>query len=236
MVLSGSDFSPGSRVELTLADSPVGAVTTDQSGGFAVRATAPPVARPRRVGLTARERGRGGGTANAIARVTPIDVRVTPAVAPPTSRRRIFAAGFMGSGALYAHVRRRGSTAARNIRLGLPRGPCGTLTAKRRLLPHGARAGLYDLQFDALRRYIPGVEASVGYFVAVFRPVRLATASGPSTTQTASERPRGSPLFTPFSPPRVTFLARFTTTSRLRFEPFTARGSRHSNRTSPRNL
>jgi hypothetical protein len=169
ILLNGSGFPRSSWVSLRLDGIHLGGLTTDGDGSFDTRMPGPPVIRSSRLRVVARTAHSDREPTVGHVRVTPVDVRVAPAIGSPLLRRHIVATGFMGPGALYAHVRRRSAGRARNIRLGRPHGPCGTLRVSRRLFEPSVRHGLYDVQFDALRSYLPGLEPSVGYLIGVFR-------------------------------------------------------------------
>ncbi len=176
VLLAGSGFTPGGRVALSVGGQQLTTVTADPDGGFTVRLEAPiALLGVTRLRFTATDRTRLGKRASAVVRIAIPDVLVTPSGGSPNRMRRIRAWGFIESDAVYAHVKRRGHRRARNIRLGAPRGACGVLDVKRRLFRRVARPGVYTLQFDSVRRYIPSVAPSVRYFVAVLRPI-LSTA------------------------------------------------------------
>ncbi len=229
MVFSGSGFTPYGLVSFSVGGQQLATVGADPDGELSLRVTAPSVAGRLRLRFVAKDRTRPSLRAAAVARITAMDVAIMPA--RNSSRLRVRAEGFMDVGALYAHVKRRGHARARNVRLGTPRGACGTLDVERDLF--GAGGGHYTLQFDAVRRYFRDLSPSVVYRVAIYRPgIRAgrysSAASGPSTTHTASDRPGGLPPLTPANPPRVIRLARLTTTSRFLSDPFaTGRSSRH---------
>lgn len=227
LMLNGSGFTPQGPVTLSVLGQQLATVTADLDGAFSARIEAPgTLFGMLYLRFTAIDRTERSLRAGTTVRIADTDVLVTPAGGGPARLRRIQAWGFFGASAVYAHIKRHGARRARNIRLAVPRGACGTLDVRRRLFRHGVRPGAYTLQFDSLRRYHAGLQPSVRYSVGVF---------GPSTTQMASERPGGLPPTTPFSPARVNRSARFTTTSRLRIDPFfTGLSSRHSKLTSPR--
>jgi hypothetical protein len=220
MMLSGSGFTPQGLVALSASGQQLTTIYADPDGGFSIRVETPSgLFGMVRLRFTAADASQLSLRASTTVWITDTDVVVTPTGGAPARLRRIRAWGFFGADAVYAHVKRHGAPRARNIRLGEPRGACGTLDVQRRLFHRSVRPGSYTLQFDALRRYYPNLVSSVSYYVGVF---------GPSTTHTASERPGGLPPSTPLNPPRVKRVARFTTTSRSRVDPFlTGASSRH---------
>jgi hypothetical protein len=202
-LLNGSGFTPDGRVTLSVSGQQIATLTADPDGAFTVRVeTGLGMLGLERLRFTAADRTDQTLTAGVTVRIAATDVLVTPSDGSPHRMRRIRAWGFIGSGTVYAHVKRRGHRRARNIALGSPRGACGTLDVRRRLFPRDARPGSYKLQFDTIRRYIPDLEPSVSYDVAVQGPVfgagrsSVGYAAGPSTMQTASDRPFGLPPIT----------------------------------------
>jgi uncharacterized membrane protein len=181
VLLAGSGFTPGGSVALSVGGQQLTTVGADPEGGFTVRVEAPiALLGVTRLRFTATDRARLSTRASTVVRIAATDVLVTPAGGSPSLPRRIRAWGFIESGAVYAHVKRRGHRRARNIRLGAPRGACGVLDVERRLFRRLARPGVYTLQFDAFRRYIPNLAPSVRYFVAVLRPILSATPRSPA--------------------------------------------------------
>lgn len=171
MMLTGSGFTPQGSVALSVSGQQLATIVTDPDGGFNARVEAPSgLFVTTSLRFTAADRADPSRRAGRTVRIVDTDVLVTPAVGGPARLRRIRASGFFGAGAVYVHVKRRGAKRARNIRLGAPRGACGMLDVQRRLFSRNVRAGAYTLQFDALRRYYPGLEPSITYVVAVFGP------------------------------------------------------------------
>jgi len=163
------DVVAAGDVLLRLEGVPLGTVDTDPDGAFTVRATLPRVLVEADFRFSATDRVDRSIRERTAVRVTSVGVDVLSIVGLPWHSQHIFARGFIEVPALYAHVRRRGARRARNILLGTPRNPCGTLSVRRSLFPRGARPGSYILQFDANARYIPRVHPSVRYSVSVRR-------------------------------------------------------------------
>lgn len=137
-------------------------------------------------------------------RVSSRSVAILPGKARPTQRVRFEARGFTVSKPLYAHyvrravvVRRGGrrvvqrSKAIKTVHLGTPRGACGVLRTKARILPfkwpraRGPKQQVLDAQYDHVRKYRPRSTGVVdrselivrrsgrGYIVSVGAPNRL---------------------------------------------------------------
>ena len=107
--------------------------------------------------------------------LTSLSVTVKPKNGNPGRLKRIVARGFTTGKVLYAHVRR-GKT-RRNVRIGRLKGPCKTLTTRRKLFSLNAKTGVYHVLFDTRRRYSKQTTPQVGFVVTVFPASRRAAAS-----------------------------------------------------------
>lgn len=113
---------------------------------------------------------------------TKVYVVTKPARFRPGRRLRIRAGGFYAFGpTLYAHVR---GPKRRNLRIGRLKGPCGKVSATRKvLLKRGDAPGFYTVQFDTVRRYT-GINAPIRFRRAytirrIFRFSRSSSFSAP---------------------------------------------------------
>ena len=71
-----------------------------------------------------------------------------PSTGRPDRRVTYTARGFLpGGGPVYAHFRHGGKT-RRNVRIGLPRSPCGIVSRRMRLLPTETRFGTWTIFMD----------------------------------------------------------------------------------------
>lgn len=173
MRLGGGSFTPGGLVDVSsdgvrLPDP----FAADPAGSIAVRlaAPAPGQAEERPFRIAASDRANPALTASAVRLVSRFGVSVRPARGAPGGRRGIMARGFTGGGTLYAHVvRGRGK---RTVLIGRLAGVCGTLTARKRILPRRARSGTYRVQFDTRRAYSRKTVPRVVYKVPVARAFR----------------------------------------------------------------
>ncbi len=114
-------------------------------------------------------------------RVSALAISVRPNGGSPSRPRRVRARGFVGGKTLYAHVRR-GRRYKLRVRIGRLRGPCATVSARRRLLKRGTPVGTYRTQFDARRRYsrcrrVTATRTCLVLRVRVFRIFRSGSAS-----------------------------------------------------------
>jgi len=109
-------------------------------------------------------------TSSVVIRVTAVRVDLRPLDGPPERRLRIEARGFEPGGMLWAHVERLRTGRVTNRRIGVPRGECGTLTVRRRLLRSDAPTGRYRIQFDDYHAYRRGRKFRDVYSLKVTAP------------------------------------------------------------------
>jgi hypothetical protein len=148
-------FTPNAVVEVEIDGRPVrtSPVQADPQGAFRGDVRAPYRRRGERsFRLTLTEAGSPSNTVSATSRVTALTVAVTPQQTAPTRRVRFRGRGFTRGGAVYAHYVFRGKV-RRTVRMGRPRGRCGTFSVRRRQIPVRARTGTWLVQFDQLRRF-----------------------------------------------------------------------------------
>jgi hypothetical protein len=172
---SGSGFTPGGTVNVSVEGRVLGTTTADASGNIFGRLDV--TATSERVKtFTATDQSNTAINASVSLRISPVVVRVVPRNGPPGRRLRITARGFTTGRQLYAHVVL--GSRRRNVRIGRLRDACGRLTVRKRLFPSGVSPGSYVVQFDARRRYSRRTRVKVRFRVTVF-PV-----FGPRASQT----------------------------------------------------
>ena len=101
--------------------------------------------------------------------VTRLAVEQSPRRASTRQRVRFKGRGFMTPGApVYAHYVFAGKV-RQSVRLGLPEGPCGTFSFKRRQFPFkkSPRRGNWTIQFDQHSRYDPKAAVQVRMTITV---------------------------------------------------------------------
>jgi hypothetical protein len=164
VTLAGAAFTPESAV--TLAGAGAGTVTTDPAGAFAATVAAPraPVGKVARTTVTATDAS-GVAASATLSSTAQRAWTNAPVTGTPTQRVTWRFAGFFTPGrAIYAHVRFGGRTLASH-RFGLPRGACGTLTARAARVPlrraSALRAGVWRIKLDQARTYRPSTPGRV---------------------------------------------------------------------------
>lgn len=176
MLVAGSGFAPGSRIEVKIGDSSRGFPTADPQGRFSGSIPPPPVTSRRRdqqgFTVTATDTGNPAITASTTFQVTRFGLRVTPRRARATSRVRFSASGFRIGRTVYAHYLLRGRLRA-TVSLGRSRGPCGTTSKRMGLVPlRNPPIGVYDVRIDSRRRYSARTKPQVRAQVSIFRRLR----------------------------------------------------------------
>ena len=150
----GAGFQPGQPVAITLDAQQL---ATQRAGLNGVVAGSIPTLSSiprseRRRSLTMSQVTNPAIAASVTFTVTQVYVITKPRRFKPGRRLRIRAGGFYGAGTtLYAHVR---GPRKRNFRIGTIKGPCGKVSATRKvILRRRDPVGLYPTQFDTLRTY-----------------------------------------------------------------------------------
>ena len=169
VVFTGGPFTPGGFVNVSRDGLPIGELRATARGIVSGILTRPPIidpARERRFTLVATDQRNPALTGALTRLVFQLDVTVRPTGGRPAVRRRISARGFTGGGSLYAHVVR--GRRARNVRIGRLAGPCGKLTARKRIFGTRTRNGTYRVQFDASRGYSTTTYPKLAFRVRIF--------------------------------------------------------------------
>jgi hypothetical protein len=155
--LTGTAFTPGSNVGLTLDGRPFGTALADTRGTFTTLGGVPELTRGNstRVKLTATDRVNPAITATTSFRVTSLGVAVDTSHGRKPDRRATFRArGFHVSSTLWLHYLTPGLRLYKTIKIGKLAHPCGTASRRTSLIPsHNARPGRWRLRFDTHKRY-----------------------------------------------------------------------------------
>lgn len=176
IAFSGSGFTPSGPVALSVGGRQLGVGAANGVGEFAVSIPAPAIDGKRRTDFyTATDQTDLALTAGVPVHLTSLNVKVTPKNGNPSKAKRVVARGFTGGKVLWAHVRR--GKSKRNVKVGKLKGACKTLDVKRKLFPANAKDGIYNVQFDAKRKYSAETLPQVSFLVTVFHTFSPASAS-----------------------------------------------------------
>jgi hypothetical protein len=186
--LLGEGFTPNAQVNFSRDGMPLVAdppIVANPAGQITPTLTLPGLTSGQRtLNYVATDTANPANIAELSLPVTAVDVSLKPKRGKPERVLKIGARGFFGGGkTLWAHVKRKGSRGARNVRIGRIKGPCKKVKAKRRIFPAGAASGHYTVQFDAFRRYRKRREYKSTFSVTIFRRVVPAAAAGVSIRQ-----------------------------------------------------
>lgn len=201
VTLAGTGYTPNGQVGLFRDSTSLGFLRAGPGGSFGVTDSSGSVSnseRERRYTLGAIDGTNPAIRAATQLRVSALAVSVRPNGGSPSRSRRVGARGFVGGRTLYAHVRR-GRRYKLRVRIGRLRGPCATVSARRRLLRRGTPVGTYRVQFDARRRYsrcrrVTATRTCIVLRVRVFRIFRSSSASASAAdTAEAWEQVVGPP-------------------------------------------
>ena len=154
IVISGADFTQESTVDVLFDGVLMGSAPTGSIGEFEIRFPVPfQLKGERRVVVTVRD---AVTQVDKVTRVTNLAMQVIPREATPSRRVRIRGRGFTQAAPVFAHYVF-GGKEQKTVRLARrSTSPCGTFSAKRRLIPiDGARNGRWIMQVDQKRAYSP---------------------------------------------------------------------------------
>jgi hypothetical protein len=151
LTLSGTGYTPGAPVDVTLEGRELGQLTADAAGNISSPLQIGGLSGVSRRTLVATDATNPAITATAQFLGSSLLVKVKPQNGAAGRKLRINASGFTTGKRLYAHVLRKGYR--RNVFIGKLKGPCRTLKKRKRVLSAGTPKGVYTVQFDTKRRY-----------------------------------------------------------------------------------
>lgn len=165
LAVTGTGFTPGAPVNITLDNQDLGSLTADAAGNISSPLTVGTLKGVRTRTLIATDAANPANVAQAQFLGSALTVTVRPRNGAAGRKLRLNAAGFTTGKRLFAHVVRK--RYKHNVAIGKLKGPCRTLTARRRVLPVGLPAGVYTVQFDTKRRYSAKTKVRVRFRVTV---------------------------------------------------------------------
>ena len=173
VIFGGGPFAPRGIVDVARDGLPIGALQANALGtvsGILTRAPLTDGARQRAFTVVATDRSNPALSGSFSRLVSRLEVTVRPTGGSPQAMRRITARGFTGGARLYAHVVR--GRRVRNVAIGRVSGPCGTVTARKRLFRKRQKSASYRVQFDGSRVYVPTTNPSRIFRVKIFTTFR----------------------------------------------------------------
>jgi hypothetical protein len=166
-------FTPNGWVQFTRGSKFREHAQADPSGAISGYLFLPGLEAPRRrLTYLATDQTNPAITAEVTLLATATDVTLTPERGRPNRVLTIRGRGFAVGRTLYAHVVRRDRppSTARRVRIGRLKGPCGVVSARRRLFRGAVAPGEYRVQFDTFRRYRKGRKVRSEYVVTILPP------------------------------------------------------------------
>ena len=151
VTLSGSGYTAGGAVDVSIDGSGIGSLPVDASGNFSGSYTFERMDAAKQHTLTATDTSNSAVTATVSYFGTTHQVATKRKIGKPGKKVKLRGYGFIFGSNAYLHVRGHGIKT--NTFLAQPKAPCGTFSVKKKLVPKGAPFGTYRVQFDAKRRY-----------------------------------------------------------------------------------
>jgi hypothetical protein len=147
----GGGYTPGGFVDIAIDGQSLGQLPTDAAGSLAGRITLGALRGVKTHVVTSTDATNPALTATTSFVGTTRQVTVKPTHARAGKKLKLRGYGFLKHGKAYMHVRGHGLSI--DSRVGKPKGPCGTWSAHRGIVPSSAAAGVYHVQFDQKKRY-----------------------------------------------------------------------------------
>jgi hypothetical protein len=165
LILSGTGYTPNASVSITLQGRQLGTLTADASGNISSPLQIGRLSGVKRRVLVATDSANPANTATTQFLGSALVVTVRPRNGSAARRLRLKASGFTTGKRLYAHVVR--GHFRRNVFIGRLKGPCRTLSVRKRVLQPGTRNGIYTVQFDTKKRYSKSTKVRFRFRVTV---------------------------------------------------------------------
>ena len=150
--LSGSGFTPGGPVDVSIDGTSLGQTAADAAGNIAGEIRLGTMRGVKSHAMTATDQTNPALIASVSYLGTTNRVSVRPQNARAGTKRRLRGSGFLAGPRVYMHVRGPGGYRA-DKRIARAKAPCGTFAVRRQIVGSGASVGRYRVQFDAVRRY-----------------------------------------------------------------------------------
>lgn len=152
ITLTGSGYTPGRAVDVSLDGTSLGRISADAAGNIGATVKLGTMRGAKSHALTAIDTASTANAATASFLGTTRRVTVKPRNARAGRRLTLRGYGFFGRANVFMHVRGPGGYRS-DGRIAKPQGPCGTFAVRRRIVPPRARTGSYSVQFDGSKRF-----------------------------------------------------------------------------------
>jgi len=166
---TGTGFTPGGQVGVGIDGTSLtgGPFVADGAGSLGLTVGLGTMRAVKTHTLTATDATNPALTASASFLGTTNTVSVKPKRGPAGTPRRLKGYGFLAGPKVFMHVRRRGYKSDK--RIARAKAPCGTFKVRKTIVPAGARDGVYNVQFDAKRRYSKKTRPALRGKLTVYR-------------------------------------------------------------------
>ena len=155
VLLSAAGFAAGAAVDVRLDGAPVATMGAGRDGRLNARVFPPHQRRGQRsFRIELQQRDDPSHRVAVTARVTALEVTLRPRAADPRSVVTWTGRGFTARGPVFVHYVKDGQVHS-TVRLGVPRGPCGTFRLRRPQFRFQPSLGTWTLQIDQQRAYAP---------------------------------------------------------------------------------
>jgi hypothetical protein len=151
IAVTGAGFTPGGAVDMSIDSHSLGQFGVSPAGMVGVNVTLGTMRRVKSHAVTVTDQTDKSLKATTSFLGTTNIVTFKPKKAAAGTRVQINGYGFMTTPKVYMHVRGPGYKS--DARIAKPKGPCKSFAVVRRLVPFGAKPGLYRLQFDGRAKY-----------------------------------------------------------------------------------
>jgi hypothetical protein len=174
---TAAGFTPNGNVNFSIDGQALGFLPTDATGSVPATITLGSLKGVKTHTVQAVDQINPALTASSAFVGTTRQVTVKPQHARAGKKLKLKGYGFVAHGKAYMHVRGHGLHI--DTRVGKSKGPCGTWTAKRSIVPSGAAAGKYPVQFDQKKKFSKKTKPRVRGTMTVTRTFSAFGGAGP---------------------------------------------------------
>jgi hypothetical protein len=159
-IVDGAGFTPDGDVNATFAGQST-TVLADPAGAIGLQLAFPAVKGVKTLAVSATDVTNPALTATLNLTATRLHIDVTPKHAKPGKKLRVKGYGLLGGKKVYMHVRGPHHFKS-DTKVAKTKAPCGTFKIHRKIVPAGARAGVYTVLFDAKKKFSRTTEPQTG--------------------------------------------------------------------------
>jgi hypothetical protein len=177
VTMIGGGYTPGGFVDVAIDGQVIGSRPVDAAGNIGAALTIGALKGVKTHVVKITDETNPALTAQTSFLGTTRQVTVKPQHARAGKKLKLKGYAFVNHGKAYMHVRGHGLHI--DSRVGKPKGPCGTWSAKRSIVPSTAAAGVYHVQFDQKKKYSKKTQPRVRGTMTVTRTFAAFGGAGP---------------------------------------------------------